>query len=235
MYEIYINEILFPVAPSKIDEKLKGNNKTINLINEGNVNILKSAKLKEFRFELLLPNTFYPFAKYVDYTVLEKTNEVKSQKDNFKDANFYINILRNLLEEKKPFNLKIIRRAVGNRDFGGTNLDVSLESFSIKEYSKNGLDVYVSLDFKEYKAFATRKAEVVEETEESITIEETTVREITNAPNEITYTVKAGDTLWAIAKKNLGDGNKYHEIASLNGLANPNMLSIGQVLKIGGA
>lgn len=33
-----------------------------------------------------------------------------------------------------------------------------------------------------------------------------------------TYTVKKGDTLWSIAKKTLGDGNRYKEIQKVNGL-----------------
>ena len=33
-----------------------------------------------------------------------------------------------------------------------------------------------------------------------------------------TYTVKSGDTLWSIAKKTLGDGNRYKEIQKVNGL-----------------
>lgn len=33
-----------------------------------------------------------------------------------------------------------------------------------------------------------------------------------------TYTVKKGDTLWSIAKKTLGDGNKYKEIQKANNL-----------------
>lgn len=33
-----------------------------------------------------------------------------------------------------------------------------------------------------------------------------------------TYTVKCGDTLWGIARKQLGTGSRYKEIMKLNGL-----------------
>lgn len=46
-----------------------------------------------------------------------------------------------------------------------------------------------------------------------------------------TYTVKKGDTLWAIADKLLGVGSKYTEIKALNGL-NGDTIYPGQVLKI---
>lgn len=46
------------------------------------------------------------------------------------------------------------------------------------------------------------------------------------------YTVQKGDSLWSIAKKQLGDGTKYKEIARKNGIANPNRIYPGQVLKL---
>lgn len=48
---------------------------------------------------------------------------------------------------------------------------------------------------------------------------------------QITYTVKKGDTLWGIAKKYLGDGNRYKEIKSLNNLQT-DLIFPGQKLKI---
>lgn len=46
-----------------------------------------------------------------------------------------------------------------------------------------------------------------------------------------TYTVQKGDCLWAIAAKKLGDGSRYNEIKTLNGL-NSNEIYAGQVLKL---
>ena len=47
-----------------------------------------------------------------------------------------------------------------------------------------------------------------------------------------TYTVKPGDTLWGIAVKFLGDGQRYPEIRELNGIGKNNVIRSGQVLKI---
>lgn len=51
-----------------------------------------------------------------------------------------------------------------------------------------------------------------------------------------TYTVKAGDTLWDIAQSQLGNGSRYKEIMTLNGLTS-DIIQPGQVLKlpVGGA
>lgn len=46
-----------------------------------------------------------------------------------------------------------------------------------------------------------------------------------------TYTVKQGDSLWAIAAAQLGDGSRYNEIKTMNGLAN-NTIHPGQTLKL---
>ena len=50
-----------------------------------------------------------------------------------------------------------------------------------------------------------------------------------------TYTVKPGDTLWAIAKKTLGDGGRWREIYNNNANVigkDPNLIFPGQVLRI---
>lgn len=46
-----------------------------------------------------------------------------------------------------------------------------------------------------------------------------------------TYTVSSGDSLWAIAAKQLGNGSRYTEIKSLNGLTT-NTIYAGQILKL---
>jgi nucleoid-associated protein YgaU len=48
------------------------------------------------------------------------------------------------------------------------------------------------------------------------------------------YTVVAGDTLSKIAKKFFGSANRWHEIfdANRDQISNPDMIRVGQVLKI---
>ena len=46
-----------------------------------------------------------------------------------------------------------------------------------------------------------------------------------------TYVVQPGDTLWKIASKILGDGNKYQEIMKLNNLTTAD-ISVGQRLNL---
>lgn len=60
----------------------------------------------------------------------------------------------------------------------------------------------------------------------------TTVQKQVETASVVNYVVKKGDTLWAIAKKYLGSGTKYPQIASENNIKNPNLIYPGQVFKI---
>ncbi|MBR4870107.1 MAG: LysM peptidoglycan-binding domain-containing protein, partial [Oscillospiraceae bacterium] len=55
----------------------------------------------------------------------------------------------------------------------------------------------------------------------------------TETKQQRTYTVKSGDTLWGIAKKELGSGARYTEIVQVNGLKTTTIYS-GQKLKLPG-
>ena len=59
-----------------------------------------------------------------------------------------------------------------------------------------------------------------------------TPSEPVNKPMSITYTVKKGDTLSGIASKY---GTTYQELARINGIANPDKIYPGQVIKINGS
>ncbi|WP_328356804.1 LysM peptidoglycan-binding domain-containing protein [Mycobacterium sp. NBC_00419] len=65
-----------------------------------------------------------------------------------------------------------------------------------------------------------------------VAVEETTPPPPPPAPEPRTYTVVAGDTLFAIAERFYGDGNRYPEIAAASGIANPDLINIGQVVTI---
>ena len=63
-YYFFIGDTMLPIPPEKMSLKVKGKNKTVTLINEGEVNIIKQPGLTEISFDARLPNKRYPFADY---------------------------------------------------------------------------------------------------------------------------------------------------------------------------
>jgi len=133
--------MLLPVTPSKLSVKTKNMNKTVTLINEGEVNIIKTKGLREFSFELLLPFDRYSFTTM---------NRPKKQKS-------YLDKLNRLKINKKPFQF-IVKRPKGFK----TNIKVTLEDLSITEDAKEGRDIKVSITLKEYRHYGTKKVVFVQ-------------------------------------------------------------------------
>lgn len=211
MYELYLSSILFPVAPSKIQTKIKNQNKTLNLINGNEINMLKEAGLSEVSFDLLLPNVQYPFAIY---------------KRGFRDAKYFLDFLEFFKKVKKPFYFKLLRTFPNGKFLYNSEMKVSLEDYTIKEDAKQGFDVVVSVKLKQYRDYGTK---IYKDT--AIV----TPRSTENAPKGTTYTVKEGDTLFNIAKYFYGNGQEYMTIYNANKSVignNPNLIYPGQVLTI---
>ena len=61
MYKFYFNKDVLPVTPGSITTTFKNQNKTITLINEGEVNLPKAPGLTEYSFKFMLPWCNYPF------------------------------------------------------------------------------------------------------------------------------------------------------------------------------
>lgn len=192
MYVFFMDGIELPVTPSKLTISIKNNNKTINLINEGDINILKQAGLTEISFEALIPQTNYVFAK----------------SDN--NAKYYLDLFEKLKGAKKPFQFIVIR-LMGKDILFNSNMSVSMEDYTITEDAKNGLDLNVSIKLKQYKAYGTKKVIVQNGV---ATIQDS--RDTKTAPDNKTHTVASGDSLWAISKKYYNDGSKYDSIYQAN-------------------
>lgn len=217
-YQIYLDEVLFPIAPAKIDLKIKGQNKTINLINGTEANILNPPGLSELSFDLRLPSRKYPFAEY---------------ERKFRSAEYFLEILEALKLEQRPFRFLCVREGGPNTMFD-TNMAVSLEDYTISEDAGDGRDITAAVTLKQYVSCGTKIITIPqpETSPEEVTAEEP--RETENPPQTSTYTVKKGDCLWNIAKKLLGNGARYTEIYDLNRdkIKNPNLIYPGQVLTI---
>lgn len=227
MYSFYIDGELLPVTPSKIQTKISNNNKTMTLINDGEINIPKKPGLIEIDFEALLPQINYPFAVY---------------NNGFKNAEFFIEKLKSLKSSQNPFQFIILRSLPSGKLLFDTNIRMLLEELSIKEDASNGFDIVVQIKLKQYKEFGTKVISLkntAKSTLKNINHKSKSIKKVINSSREVsksiskTYTVSNNDTLWTICKKELGDGSRYKEIAKLNGIDNPNKITVGQVIRLG--
>ncbi|HEX3077779.1 MAG TPA: LysM peptidoglycan-binding domain-containing protein [Lachnospiraceae bacterium] len=232
MYEFYLGNMLLPVTPSKIQMKISNQNKTMNLINEGEVNIIKSPGLTEISFEALLPMQKYPFANYnifpitgIGAATAAGLTDVEDWNDSiYLKPNYYLEILEHLKLSGKCFSFKISRTNYKGELVYNTDLNVTLEEYTITEDAKDGTDVTVSIKLKQYIKYGT----IVKKDKSNRKDD----RDAKDTSKVHYYIVKKGDTLWAIAKRLLGDGSKCWNLAKLNGIKNPNLIYPGQKLKI---
>lgn len=217
MYYFYMGSVLLPIAPEKFTWKINGANKTMTLINEGEVNFLRDAKLTDFEFDALIPAVQYSFAKY---------------DGGFKSPAYFTSHFEKLKTDKEPFQFIIVRQMPNGKVLFDTNISVSLESYTIKEQAKEGFDLTVTIKLKQYKPFGTK---IMKVSNNKATV--TTQRQTTNSPapkTGTTYKVKKGDCLWNIAKAIYGDGSKYTKIyeANKDKITNPNLIYPDQILTI---
>lgn len=87
-------------------------------------------------------------------------------------------------------------------------------------------DLYVTLTLQPYNTLSAPVVQTASST--AAATREATPQQTTAT----TYTVKSGDTLWAICRKFYGDGSLCYKLAAYNGIQNANLIYVGQVLKI---
>ncbi len=217
MYRFQFGRLVLPVTPSKLTVKIKGNNKTLSLVNEREMSILRAPGLTEITFDAVLPMLGrYPFSAV-----------------SYRCPDYYLNAFEKLMLAKKPFQFSVIRKAPDGKELFDTDMKVSLESYTITEDANQGLDLTVSITLKQYIEYTTKTKSVIQPNEESEpTIIEENIRDASSAPKEKTYMVKPGDCLWTIAKKYYNDGAQYKEIyeANKDKLKSPNLIYPGQEL-----
>ena len=213
-YTMYLGGMQLPITPSKIKLKIGNQNETVTLINEGEVNLLKTPGLSEVSFDIPIPQVPYPFAVYPG---------------GFQKATYFLNRLERLKTSQSPFQFICSRYTPSGGLLFHTNLKVSLEDYTIAEDAKDGMDLSVSIKLKQYRSYGTKIVQIIEQQASAHSS-----RSSESAPSASSYTVVEGDCLWNIAKRFLGDGSRYTEIYELNRdkIQNPNLIYPGQVLAL---
>lgn len=193
-YRFYLDGAQLPVTPGKLELKIKNQNKTLTLINEGEVNVLRDAGLTEISFEARLPQQKYPFSS------------------GSTDASNYLERFERIKTQKKNVRFIVTRTGPGGKLSFDTNMKVSLEDYSVIENADEGFDVLVAVKLKQYRDYGVKTVKVQEQKPAQVT----TQRPAESTPKGAVHKVVAGDCLWNIAQKYLGDGSRYKEVYELN-------------------
>ncbi len=222
-YYFYLGNVLLPIPPKKLELKISNQNKTYDLMNYSEINVLKNPGLTSIEFEVLLPNVKYPFAMY---------------KNNFQNAKYYLGILEKLKVNRSAFQFIVIRKFPNGTGIFDTNIKVSVEDYTITDTTDEGFDTKVKIKLKQYIEYSTKTVKVTIKqykppvVTRTVTTNNTAI--VAAKPSGQNYTVKRGDCLWNIAKRFYGNGSKYTTIYNANRdkIKNPNLIYPNQVLWI---
>ncbi len=201
-----------PVNPEQIEIKEAGQGETYTIISLGEINVIKEAKLSEVSFESFFPAQQYPFI------VAEKLLEPIQ----------YINMIKKWIDEQQVVRFIM----TGTYEI---NMTMSIQDFTWNEKAGSVGDLEYELSLKKYVYYAPKKAVVQKSSSNQVKASapaKSTRPNTSKAPS--TYTLKKGDTLWAIAQKYLGSGTRWREIANLNGISDAQVrkLPIGLTIKL---
>lgn len=209
-YTCYLDGMEVP-TPAKLTVKIKGKNKTLVLLDEGEVNFLRAPGLTEITVPLVLPML-----------------------GGGRSPAAYLDMLERLKAGRKTTQFILVRASPDGRRLFDTNMTVSVEDYTIVEDATKGLDVSVDVDLKQWRDYGTKTMTVEESPSggQAVTVEQE--RDAGTAPAAKTYTVQKGDSLWAIAARYYGKGSEYAKIYEANGdqISNPNLICPGQVLTL---
>ena len=219
---VYITEldtgtrVALPLPPESVKCKAETKFISYNIINVGEVKLPNGEKLTKFSWSGRLPGESMKHMRMVSAADWRSPKEIQS----------IFSIWRN-----RGMKLRLL--------VTGTtiNHDVYLENYTVDNSR---------LDTVEYSISFTHAKDIKVYTTAELTIQAAQVPQTTNdraasseaaseTPQKTTYTVKPGDSLWAISKKLLGSGARYSELYEANKSiigSNPNLIYPGQTFTI---
>lgn len=228
-----------PVNPETLEIKESGEGKSYSIIDLGEINAIAYPKLTEISIESIFPAQRYPFVLVpedklltpFEYVELIKKWMLSRRPIRFVFIGVVIPEIEKEEQKKKAQNWLEESKFSEDHSFisnTAINMAASIEGFTWKLSAGTSGDIEYTLSLKKYVFYQAVAVKVVNgeaKAEQKRASEK-------KAP--ATYTLKAGDNLWSIAQKILGDGSKYKTIQKLNGIPDSELkkLPVGKVIKL---
>ena len=216
-YQIWLSfnaeteKIHFPVNPEEIQMNCNGKFDSIDIAGLGEILIQKNRPAIEISWSSFLPAAYFPgmnFREIYDpYWVSSRINSWKTRTG--------------------PCHLIITNTPI--------DMYVLVSKYTLKEKGGDVGTVYYDISLKEYREVTVRQVSVDLSSGEAVV--EPNATRVDNTVIPQTYTVQAGDEMYNIARKFLGDGGRYMEIYNLNKDvigSIPTWIFPGMVLKLPG-
>ncbi len=206
-----------PVNPEELEVSSSQAIEKYEILKLGQIAVPTHMELKEFSFEAEFPH--------------ENLSYVET-KNGFMNAEYYLNLFENWRTNLVPVRF-LAGKATSDASMESDiiNTLVLIESLSVTEKAGEERDKYVSFKLTEYREFSKEYILQVNDTNGKVEKQKTDQK---NPKIKNSYTVKSGDSLWAIAKQLYGDGSKYTKIFDANKaiIKNPSLIYPGQRLVI---
>jgi len=192
-----------PVTPSGYSYTFETDDVVKKVQDLGEILIPGHPKLKMLEFKSFFPAHDYPYV----YSGAPSPYEC-------------IELIEKWMRTEEPIRLMITESNV--------NYPMRIKSFKPEDKENDGTgDVYYSMRLQEYIFIETKSVSKssLSSGEELIMSDRPVDKE---TPKSVT--IRSGDTLYAVAKRHLGDGAKWSEIADKNQIENPKAIQPGQVV-----
>ncbi|MDY6267911.1 MAG: hypothetical protein SPL39_02915 [Selenomonadaceae bacterium] len=235
MYYMYLGEMQIPIPPPSLTTKIGSRNKTYELLETGEVNIIRSSKLTEISFRFMLPNTDYPFSQKKSGGLGGSLLTALTGGSNGL-APSLISSLKELKTSGEPTRFILVRMKQNGGFINMMNMQVTLEEYSIEDSADEGYDLYANVTLKRYVEFGTKKLQVQTDASGAKTAKASSLRSTVghkiSAAKGVLGKVKSGQTLAQFAKKALGSAAYWPQLAKFNKIAIPAVLKTGMNIKI---
>nr|DAK32846.1 MAG TPA: tail assembly protein [Caudoviricetes sp.] len=220
MYYFYLNNLQIPIPPKSLDITVSNKNETIDLLQTGEVTIPKPLGLTEYSFEILLPNSKYPF----NQSILEKS----------KKAEYYAKKIVNMKSAGNPVKFTVVRMKPNGEMLSMVTERVTIEDLETKEDHDYGFDMYISIKLRQWRDYGTKKLVIEENKDGTANASVKTERPTDKVPAKEVKSPNGFNkaTLQRVVKQQFGNTNNLFKIAALNKIGVPCYLGATQALSM---